>query len=318
MFVFRTACLGHPSTNQPNDWTGFVSLLGQRGFWRGVARRGAGREQLRSLSRAGGFWGLLTLLNDVYLPLARPMYRALLSAVQLPPPPPSPPSAAPHVNPPESWRGLAPVGKTAVEETPESGIPGEFDPGANRRADNGGSGSYGRDGDGSCGGAVLAEGGACVSFSAEKEGSPVGSAGAGVSGAGAEGHGTWGGGASCDEDEGAASAVCEAIDSSLARPFDLVVLDMGSLGGLDFAQKLVRRGCDDVFESQSPSTKTGVHLLHTLSGVYRDDFCAKSVKLQRCRRLPRFELSIILRTLLGTRLPKTQLVSLCAQPPLPP
>ena len=283
LFVSRTACLGRPSTNQPNDWTDLLALLGQHGFWHGVARRGAGRQQLRSLSRAGGFWGLLTLLNDVYLQLARPMYRALLSAVQLPPPP-SPPSATPHVNPPESWRGSAPVGKTAVEETTESGIPGEFDPGANHCADNNGSVSDGGDDVGSCGDAVLAEGGACVSYSTEKEGPPVDGAGAGVSGAGAEGHATWGGGASCDEDEGSASAVCGAIDSSLARPFDLVVLDMGSLGGLDFAQKLVRRGCDDVFESHSPSTKTGVHLLHRLSGVYRENFCAKSAKLQRCKR----------------------------------
>lgn len=30
-------------------------------------------------------------------------------------------------------------------------------------------------------------------------------------------------------------------NSSWTRPFDLVVLDMGSLGGLDFAQKMVRR-----------------------------------------------------------------------------
>ncbi|CAM9251469.1 unnamed protein product [Discosporangium mesarthrocarpum] len=37
------------------------------------------RAKLKSLSQTGGFWGLLTLLSDVYLTLGMPMYHALLA-----------------------------------------------------------------------------------------------------------------------------------------------------------------------------------------------------------------------------------------------
>ncbi|CAM9173522.1 unnamed protein product, partial [Choristocarpus tenellus] len=41
------------------------------------------RSKLKSLSQVGGFWGLLTLLNDVYLTLEIPMYHNLLEALEL-------------------------------------------------------------------------------------------------------------------------------------------------------------------------------------------------------------------------------------------
>ena len=170
------------------------------------------------------------------------MYRALLSAVPLPPLPP-------------------PVGRTAAEEMPESGIPGEFDPGANRCAGSGGGGGGG--------GAMLAEGAFCDSSSGGKEGAQAGGAGCGDL-PGAEGHGAWGSGKEevVAAEAEAAATVCGASDSSWARPFDLVVVDMGSLGGLDFAQKLVR-GMRYCFGFLSPPRKAETRCVRCRVSIVR-------------------------------------------------
>eukprot|EP00903_Cladosiphon_okamuranus_P015552 g14357.t1 len=213
------------------------------------------RSKLRSLSQAGGFWGLLTLLNDVYLPLARPMYRALLSAVQ-PPAPSQPPLSSPSSSssaPPRN--GAAPSGETtsASEETANSRIPSELDTGQPPPRGDGGSHCCASSGDGGCGNgsgsgsgeASIEEGGGDQSCSLGG-GSGSGNAVSGENGAG----GAETGEAVCGR--GGGSPLSE---SSCGRPFDLVVLDMGSLGGLDFAQKL---GIPYMFNSPS--------LLFDLSG----------------------------------------------------
>lgn len=183
-------------------------------------------KQLKTLSQAGGFWGLLTLLNDVYLPMARPMYRALLAAISPgqaqapaqtppPPPPPPPPPRAPHA-PPRHGPGKH-HGESASRQPPENGAAERLDAdppsGGNSCCGTGGTGSDEKmacDGPADCG-------------------APV------VDGVAQDGMGgDRGSGFPAGEDAAAGA------NSSWVRPFDLVVLDMGSLGGLDFAQKMVR------------------------------------------------------------------------------
>ncbi|CAM9822349.1 unnamed protein product, partial [Ectocarpus sp. 4 AP-2014] len=243
------------------------------------------RSKLRSLSQAGGFWGLLTLLNDVYLPLARPMYRALLSAVQLPP---SPPPTASPLSPPASAAasarnagaaaGAPPGGteKKRDDEVPGTSYPGQPPPSSGSRSssssssgssssDCGGSGGSG----GSCccgrGGAFTERGDECLSGGAGAAGTSSLSASGVADDAREEGDqqsccsGSGGGAHGCggrDDDAGGAATCCVRDGAaSWARPFDLVVLDIGSLGGLDFAQKL---GIPYMFNSPS--------LLFDLSG----------------------------------------------------
>ena len=191
----------------------------------------ATQQQLRSLSQAGGFWGLLTLLNDVYLPLARPMYRALLAAVQpsRPSQPPLSSSSSSSSAPPRSSAAQSGETTSTSEETPNSGVPAEVDTGqpppggdgGGRCASSAGGGGGGGDGD-----ASIEEGGGDRSCA-------LGGSAAAVSGE--DGGGMETGEAVCDQ-----SGASAFSGRSCRRPFDLVVLDMGSLGGLDFAQKLVR------------------------------------------------------------------------------
>ena len=249
----------------PNPWTHlggrFFNAAGTMKFYVTENLQRKKKKKLRSLSQAGGFWGLLTLLNDVYLPLARPMYRALLSAVQPSPssqPPPPPLSSSPSAPP---RKGAAASGEipSANEKTPNSGVAAEVDTGQPPPGDgsccasSGGGGSGGDDGSRSsssgcsCGSGSGSEsesesGGESGGASAEEDGRdrtcPVGSSSSSspaVAGGAEMGEAGCGeGGASSFSDSSSCSS------TSCGRPFDLVVLDMGSLGGLDFAQKLVR------------------------------------------------------------------------------
>eukprot|EP00752_Nemacystus_decipiens_P004684 g4272.t1 len=218
------------------------------------------RSKLRSLSQAGGFWGLLTLLNDVYLPLARPMYRALLSAVQPSPPSqsPSPSSSSSSSAPPNNGAAQSGEKETTNEKTSKSGVAAEVDTGQPPPvhgdgsccavSESGGSSSSSSSCSSSCGGGN-GGGVACVEEGSRDRSCSVGNAAA-VGGAAEMGGGVCGHG-------GASSFAGFSSPSSCGRPFDLVVLDMGSLGGLDFAQKL---GIPYMFNSPS--------LLFDLSGRY--------------------------------------------------
>lgn len=116
-------------------------------------------------------------------------------------------------------------------------MPGKRPEGAAARKFDSGPGGGNRCADSGVGGGdeVLSEGAVCdrVAGSAAPAGGVLGTAEEG----GARGSEVF-----CGDEELAAAAVAGVRNASFwTRPFDLVVLDLGSLGGLNFAQKLVRR-----------------------------------------------------------------------------
>lgn len=174
------------------------------------------------------------------------MYRALLAAV-VPPPAPLPPdsssaqqsgggsrssSAGGEISPPRgSGDGGAKTGETNRFHQEQVDVGGGC----------GGDGS----GQGKRAGTMESGGVACVSE--ERGGDAVGadsspSGGRAAAATAAEG----GGGDDVLHGNGSRSLLWSASSSRPSdRPFDLVVVDVGSLAGLDFAQKLVsRRVCD--------------------------------------------------------------------------
>lgn len=175
------------------------------------------------------------------------MYRALLAAV-MPPIPLTPLSQAPRPPPPprdgevEAEAPPAGEGGQANGKRSEGGVSGDFDP------DPGDEGGVSGDRclEEAAAGAKICGVGGGVDFSGKEPWAGSDEAGgsfparsAGRHGGGEEQSGS---GVSLGEEAVMVGTAKAGNSSTWTRPFDLVVLDMGSLGGLDFAQKLVREG----------------------------------------------------------------------------
>lgn len=169
-------------------------------------------------------------MNDVYLPLARPMYRALLSALYPPAPPPHPP------RPPESDRSRckpASNGNTVNAGNAEGWDEFHFSERDHREC--------------RCNGAEER----CSTVRADDVGEfrAEGSGRATKSGGVGAGRGPGDERAEQQKEEGnedretrtraATAGGSSKSPPAHGSPFDLVVVDVGSLGGLEMAQKLV-------------------------------------------------------------------------------
>lgn len=171
------------------------------------------------------------------------MYRALLAAVA-PPPAPLPPDSSSLQRSDGDGRSSSTRGETPLPRGGGDGRAktGEAESSRQEQVDVGGGCGGDGVGRGERAGVVGSGGGTCVSE--ERSGDAVGADGApsgeDVAVPAAEGGG--GGGDDVLHGNGSRSLLWSASSSRPSdRPFDLVVVDVGSLAGLDFAQKLVSR-----------------------------------------------------------------------------